>query len=373
MEKYKDMTYTVRKDGLLMRRVSVNGNLQSLYAQTPAELYRKYINARNLNNQNKGLESNITVENWSTTWLETYKKNTVESATYNMYKGAIDLHINPTLGHIKLKALKESDVFFLMNKLSDRPRQRDIVLLTLKQILEKAIDNDYIYKNVTRSIKIKKHKAKEKKPLTKQDIEYIRLASENNYSCFMIYFMIYTGVRKEEVCALKWSDFDFQNRQIKIQRAIHWENNKSIVKDTKNTDSRIIPILDTIYNRLLEEYNKRKSDIVFPMKTNVNSFMTFSSADRTWDTALYNINKTKLKEEEKKNEDERDTSKIYFTYHILRHTFTCLLHKAGVPLKEAQQMTGHRDVKVLLNIYTHLDKEDISNASNLLNNYIQSV
>ena len=109
------------------------------------------------------------------------------------------------------------------------------------------------------------------------------------------------------------------------------------------------------------------------MKTNYKSFMTLSSAEKTFDNAIRNINKTKIQIEQEKNENEQDLTEITFTYHILRHTFACLLHKANVPLKEAQQMTGHKDVKVLLNIYTHLDKEDISNASNLLNNYIQNM
>ena len=49
---------------------------------------------------------------------------------------------------------------------------------------------------------------------------------------------------------------------------------------------------------------------------------------------------------------------IKFTYHQLRHTYVCLLHKANIPLKEAQCFTGHKDLAVLLNIYTHLDAED---------------
>ena len=46
-------------------------------------------------------------------------------------------------------------------------------------------------------------------------------------------------------------------------------------------------------------------------------------------------------------------------------------HKAKIPLKESQQQfTGHKDLKILLNIYTHLDDEDIQKASNQLNNYL---
>ena len=40
MEKYKDMTYTIRKDGRLTRKVTVNGKPKSIYANKPQELYK---------------------------------------------------------------------------------------------------------------------------------------------------------------------------------------------------------------------------------------------------------------------------------------------------------------------------------------------
>ena len=44
--------------------------------------------------------------------------------------------------------------------------------------------------------------------------------------------------------------------------------------------------------------------------------------------------------------------------------------KHGIPVKEAQYLTGHKSLNVLLNIYTHLDNEDKQNATNKLNNLL---
>lgn len=62
--------------------------------------------------------------------------------------------------------------------------------------------------------------------------------------------------------------------------------------------------------------------------------------------------------------------KIKFTLHELRHTYVCLLHKAGVDIKQAQLWTGHKDVKVLLNIYTHLDEEDNQISIDKVNQFL---
>lgn len=72
------------------------------------------------------------------------------------------------------------------------------------------------------------------------------------------------------------------------------------------------------------------------------------------------------------NKDIKSNSsneEIKFTYHQLRHTFACLLHKAKIDIKEAQSWTGHRTTQVLLDIYTHLDAQDKEVASQKFNEF----
>lgn len=102
---------------------------------------------------------------------------------------------------------------------------------------------------------------------------------------------------------------------------------------------------------------------------------------RLLEHALFEINKLyrqdqllllNISNEELKNkENEIEIKTIKFTYHQLRHTYVCMLHKAGIPVKEAQYLTGHKTLNVLLNIYTHLDDEDKENATNKLNNLLK--
>ena len=44
MKKYKDMSYTIRSDKRLMKRVTINNKSVSLYANSVKELYDKYQN-----------------------------------------------------------------------------------------------------------------------------------------------------------------------------------------------------------------------------------------------------------------------------------------------------------------------------------------
>ena len=172
-------TYTKRKDGRLMKRVSVNGKLKTIYSNNVKDLEEKYIELKHLSINGLYLDdNNINIKDWTIKWFNTYKVDK-SKATQKMYLDAINLYIIPELGFIKLNKLKEADILNLLNKLISKPRQKEIVLLTINQILEKAVDNDLINKNIARKIKIKKHKSAEKKPLTNLEISYLKKVSEH--------------------------------------------------------------------------------------------------------------------------------------------------------------------------------------------------
>ena len=189
-------TYTKRKDGRLMKRVSVNGKLETLYSDNPKDLEKQYIEKKS--QCHKGIfidDAGMNIATWANKWFDAYKSDK-EQATKNMYSDAINLYIIPELGKFKLKTIKENDIISMLNKLNNKPRQKEIVLLTMKQILDKAVDNDLIYKNVANKVKIKKHKATEKTPLTNLEISYLKQVTEIDTRCFAVLFMLYTRIKK---------------------------------------------------------------------------------------------------------------------------------------------------------------------------------
>lgn len=113
-------TYTTRKDGRLMKRVSVNGRLITLYSTNPKDLEKQYIEKKS--QDHKGIfinDEGMTVSVWADKWLDTYKSDK-EYATKKMYADSIRLHINPYIGNIPLKYLKQSDVVNMLNQLDKK-------------------------------------------------------------------------------------------------------------------------------------------------------------------------------------------------------------------------------------------------------------
>lgn len=196
-------------------------------------------------------------------------------------------------------------------------------------------------------------------------MDLLQKSARINPDAFLGFFMIYTGVRKEELVPLTYEDINFENKTLRINKAVHFEKNQPEIKKTKNTEIRYVPLVDDLFD-LLEQ----KSGLIFP---NQKEKMM---SDTTFKRKINYINNFIQKEIEKQNKENLKQDPKYqieefkpFTAHQLRHTYACILHKAGIPLKEAQYFMGHKDVKMLLNIYTHLDEKDKQTATNLLNNF----
>lgn len=354
-------TYTTRKDGRLMKRVSVNGKLKTLYSDNARDLEKQYIEYKHLDNKGADIENEtITVSTWTDEWLKTYKKN-VTKGTYKMYSDIVRLYIKPNIGNIKLKKLKQSDIVNLINKLEEKNLTKTITdtLILIKSLLNKAVENDYIYKNVALGITAKRRAKPEKIPLTTETINKITELAQTNDNAFMILFLIYTGLRRGEVIPLQYKDIDIDNKIINVDKAVYIATNQPEIKDTKNHESRKVPIFNIIYNRLVEMKKKHNNDeYVFPSKH--NKIMSQTSIRRKLDNVLHLLNK----------DIEKDEDKITFTLHQLRHTFACILYKAGIDAKQAQLWTGHKDIRVLLDIYTHLDSQDNQQSVDKVNQFL---
>lgn len=288
------------------------------------------------------------MEKWSYKWLETYKKSN-EKKTQRFYRDIIRLHIVPELGIIRLKNLKQLDIINLLNKMESQgiTKTRNYTLQTINQILNKAVENDLITKNVAMGIKLPKHKAQEKQVIPPEIIK--KISNLNTDDSFMFEFLIYTGLRRGELVPLTIDDIDLKNRTIRINKAVHFEHNQPELKGTKTNENRNIPIFDVIYDKLSALVSKRENYLFL---SSTGTMMSEQSTRRKLEkvTKLVNYN---------------------FTYHQCRHTFVTLMYNAEIDVKQAQRWSGHKDISVLLNIYTHLDAQNDAKSIEKMNQKLQ--
>ena len=355
MEKYRGMTYTVRKDGRLTKKVTINGKAKYLYSDDPKDLERQYIETMHMSYNGFVDANNVKLKDFADKWLHLNSAGK-ELRTIDEYHTLINSYIVPKLGYKKIKDIKIYDIKELLKDMENIPTTAKKTLQLVKRILNDAVDNDIVVKNVAQNIKAPKIIKKERFPLTLEEDKLI-IQSESKYAPFFI-LMRYTGMRKEEIVPLTVDDVDLKNRTISINKAVTFVHNQPVVKNTKNKKSRTVPILDIVYDDVVNLVSNSHDNLLFT-KTSDKKMLTDSAIKRHLESFLHDINK------ERENE-------INFTCHQLRHSYCTMLYYAGVGIKKAQELMGHSSADMVYNIYTHLD-EQRENAEGLINNYLNSI
>lgn len=371
--------YKKRKDGRYQASIVVgikpNGkpNRKYVYAKSINELELKLAEQKVMHSKGLTLkEEGLTFKEMGDLWFNLAK----ESKTYNTVetmKRILKLHIYPTIGHLKLKNIKAYHIQDLINTkqkegLTDTVRK---MLNYINSILDMAVANDFILKNVASSAKREHFKNAEKHPLNKFEREVIEEVAKKHKHGDMIMTFLYTGIRREELVALLKTDVNLNENKLSISKAIAFEHNQAVLKSTKNGDSRTIPLLNKIRHILERRCNESNSIYLFPM---YNGKMMSETSFREAMNSFRKACNEYIDDLNKKIENENSKHKyLHFTAHTFRHTFCTFLYYAGIQLKEAQDIMGHRSSNVTLDIYTHLDFEQRNNSNEKLNTYLNNL
>lgn len=165
-----------------------------------------------------------------------------------------------------------------------------------------------------------------------------------------ILLLLYSGVRRGELCGLEWPDVDFDNRIIHIRRASQYlQGNGITTVPTKNDSSqRTIKMPDWIFD-ILKQYR------VWWLMQQVANGNQWQGSDRLFIQANGSpINPDTINFWLEKFIERNNL--MHFTPHSLRHTFSTLQIMAGVNIRTLQARTGHAQASTLVNIYSHAIK-----------------
>lgn len=77
----------------------------------------------------------------------------------------------------------------------------------------------------------------------------------------ILYLLVDTGIRRGELCGIKWSCVDFQTNEILIENNIQWSRETALYNDTPNMDKiRTLSISSDIMD-ILKEYKKEEDEL----------------------------------------------------------------------------------------------------------------
>jgi len=327
------VSYGYNSSGLLIRK--------SFYGKTQAECrkkkkeYDKY--------HAVPLDKIYLVSEWAVRWLDLYKKEKCSIKMYEQYKHIIEKYININIGHLKISAVKPAHIVAMMNKYKSMSESHvKKTMLCIRGIFETAVDNDLCPKDPSKKVKPEYVKTKERQFFNETEIAIIEKIcfAERSVIADALVTLLYTGLRREELLGLKFSDVDFDAGVIEIKRTVIVESGKKLLKDTMKTETsrRVIPLLPKV--KEIIETRPRSCDYIFP--TSYGEFQNPEAFSLAYKRLMKRINRL--------NNDNSQIREL--SPHCCRHTFATHLSKNGVDIKIIQSVLGHADIS-MTSRYTH--------------------
>lgn len=350
---------TMRKDGRYEVQKVIGHTIEgkpirkSFYGKTKGKANAKYDKWVEQQARGETLTRTTSLSDWAMKWAATYKEPAVSAATYkNTYLNCINNYIVPFFGSARIADIGPADVQNFFNKHTDcSSAVLDKLKKVLNQIFESGIDNDLCYKNPCRTVKLPTYKKKvEKKAYTLEQAEMVLDYAKTHSYGIDIIILLKTGIRRGELLALRWSDFDFNNNLLQISRALTSTGEIGLTKTSAGV--RVIPFDTELHNFLVSRQPDNKDRYVIESKT--GNYMQQNNWDKRHRISFMDDMARHF-----------NNAVPVLTAHELRHTFGTLLRARGVDIYTIQKVMGHSDIRVTADIYVHNDIEILKTAMQL--------
>jgi len=199
----------------------------------------------------------------------------------------------------------------------------------------------------------KEHAPKDRNIYTETELTTLlkNLYADNSKLINPVILAVYFGLRRAEVCALKWDDINVSEKKLKINKA-YVLNSEKTTKTLRST--RDFEISEDGYNLLKDFHLRNKIESEFICCNYDGSRQKPDNLSHTFKSYI----------DRKDKDDKLIFKKI--TFHDLRSIFGNLLRNDGSEIDTVSRAMGHSSTKVTEKHYLTKNKDVVNNAlSNL--------
>ncbi|MBN1227549.1 MAG: site-specific integrase [Deltaproteobacteria bacterium] len=292
-------------------------------------------------------------------WLE-YKRPNIRETTWEVCEGHIRNHF-AELDILKINRITTATIEKYITTRQIQGMNINTlrkVLVTLGQILSYAVRHKYTDHSPLKDAERPRSTGKEGfqeqekiKVLTPPQIKAFLSKAKNQKHKALFMLALFSGARQGELLGLKWSDIDWNQRQIHIQRTF---NNGHFFTTKTRSSNRKVDLGPNVITTLKEwklGCPANDLDLVFPNEAG-NPMDHNNLIKRHYEPALKAAKLPNMR------------------FHDLRHTYASLLINQGENIKYIQSQLGHSSPSVTLNVYAHLMKPSNQQSACRLENTI---
>lgn len=335
-----------RPDGRYQVKRMIDGKAKFFYGATHEEAEAAALAAGQHN-----ISKNDTLGTWLTYWLRNVVKANVAEATLANYTMLIDTHlINSEMGRMRLRDISTQNIRqFLTGKL-EKLSSRTVLMLHhfLKSSLQQAVDDAVLFRNPASPVKRPKVAPKKNKRLETAAVRKL-LAAATGYHRTMILLAWTSGLRREEILGLCWSDYKAGaitvRHSVKKGRILSTELKTPSAYRTVPLPPETVRALNALEKEKPKVVNLTTPDLIFP-----------AADGKPIEPIVLTRYFARLCER----------CKIEATLHCLRHTYASNLAEANVHPSRAQYLLGHATAKMTLDGYTHIRGDNMDGISEVV-------
>ena len=233
-------------------------------------------------------------------WLE-QMVSILRPSTLDHYRRDMNHHVKPYLGQKKLTQITPADLRKLYDTLKQhgrvhpRPGQSrglstttvHSIHTTLHAALDKAVEENLIFRNPSDGCRLPSAKPREIKVLMPEEIQRLLIQAREDGCYELLLLELSTGLRRGEICALQWTDLDLKTGTLQVERQVHRARGELVVSPPKTKAGRRTVLLPPPVLNVLKTYrNFCTSQWMFPSPKKENSPMDPAAVRKRLSTVL---------------------------------------------------------------------------------------
>lgn len=293
----------------------------------------------------------LDLSHWLEYWMDSIVRPNRAETTVYAYQKIIDNHIDPALGTVPLKRLTPKMVqeYYTetqrANGLSSNTMRRHHDLLS--SALRSAVRQDVILSSPMERVEPPRVRTTESYFYNNQELKLLYQKIEGNILELAVKLAGSLGMRREEICGLKWENVDLHRHLVLIREARTAYGATIVQKETKNRSSvRTLYLPDEVYLLLEQEQARQQQErCLQDLEYNPTDHVILDAKGMPYSPNALSLAFTRFV---KKNDLPR------LTFHGLRHTFATIASCQGASLFDIGKALGHSTPATTGRIYTHL-------------------
>jgi integrase len=301
-------------------------------------------------------------------WLRS-KEGRVEQSTLDQYRWAVERHIVPLIGAVRLRDLAPEILDDWIVDLNGAPEGEKprlgatstrLVRKVLSMALEEAVQRGRLGRNpVALTQPPRAKRATTRKSWTVEEAKTFLAANRKHRLYALFHLGLVTGLRRGELLGLRWTDLDLEHGTVEVAQQLAVVRGRPVMKDLKTESSDRILAIGQRAVEVREEHRTRQaaehvvlgldaSDVELVFTSEVGGWIDPNNLGRIMERLA------------------KDAGVPRLTPKGLRHTAQSIGRVVVGDDKIMQERLGHSDIGITLNTYTHTVSEQHRRAGDLI-------